>query len=95
MQIKHFRKNGTEKLFIGSTLILFSRVGGYKPRYDSSRENLYSIVLLAKEKGINQFLEPVVHDKNIDEYDNTMTNYYWIDVNDTIVKYEEYKKSMN
>ena len=31
-------------------LILFSRAGGYKPRYDMSRENLYSIVSAAKEK---------------------------------------------
>jgi len=29
---------------------LFSRANGYKPRYDVTRENLYFIVLAAKEK---------------------------------------------
>lgn len=47
---KTFPKNGTDKLFIGCVLILFSRAGGFKPRYDASRENLISIVLSAKEK---------------------------------------------
>lgn len=47
---KTFPNNGIDKLFIGCVLILFSRTGGYKPRYDVSRENLYSIVLSAKEK---------------------------------------------
>ena len=28
----------------------------------------------------------------LDEYDNTMTNYYWINVNDSIEKYYEYYK---
>ena len=47
---KTFPQNGTDKLFIGCTLILFSRAGVFKPRYYASRENLYSIVLAAKEK---------------------------------------------
>lgn len=47
---KTFPKNGTDKLFIGCVLILFSRTGCYKPRYSVTRENLYSIVLSAKEK---------------------------------------------
>lgn len=47
---KTFPQNGTDKLFIGCVLILFSRAGGYKPRYDVARENLLSIVLSAKEK---------------------------------------------
>jgi hypothetical protein len=47
---KTFPQNGTDKLFIGCVLILFSRAGGYKPRYYATRENLHSIVLLAKEK---------------------------------------------
>lgn len=47
---KTFPQDGTDKLFIGCVLILFSRVSGYKPRYDVTRENLYSIVLSAKEK---------------------------------------------
>ena len=47
---KTFPKNGSDKLFIGCTLILFSRANGFKPRYYASRENLVSIVLSAKEK---------------------------------------------
>lgn len=47
---KTFPKNGLDKLFVGCTLILFSRSNGFKPRYDASRENLISIVLSAKEK---------------------------------------------
>lgn len=47
---KTFPKDGTDKLFIGCTLILFSLAGGYKPRYYCTRESLLSVVLLAKEK---------------------------------------------
>ena len=47
---KTFPQNGTDKLFIGCVLILFSRTGGFKARYYVSRENLLSIVLAAKEK---------------------------------------------
>jgi hypothetical protein len=47
---KTFPQNGTDKLFIGCVLILFSEASGYKPRYCATRENLYSIVLSAKEK---------------------------------------------
>lgn len=47
---KTFPQNGTDKLFIGCVLILFSRAGGFKPRYYASRENLFSIVLTSKEK---------------------------------------------
>ncbi len=38
------------RIFIGCTLIMFSRCNGYKPRYDATRENLLSIVSAAKEK---------------------------------------------
>ena len=47
---KTFPKDGTDKLFIGCVLVLFSRCGGFKPRYSASRENLCNIVLSAKEK---------------------------------------------
>jgi len=47
---KTFPNDGTDKLFIGCVLILFSMAGIYKPRYFCSRENLLSIVQLAKEK---------------------------------------------
>lgn len=47
---KTLPSDDTEKLFIGCVLILFSVAGVYKPRYFCTRENLESIVLLAKEK---------------------------------------------
>ncbi len=47
---KTFPQNGTDKLFIGCVLILFSRTSGFKSRYSVTRENLLSIILAAKEK---------------------------------------------
>ena len=47
---KTFPKDGTDKLFVGCVLKLFSRCNGFKPRYDASRENLCNIVLSAKKK---------------------------------------------
>ena len=48
---KTFPNDGTDKLFIGCLLILFSNeVRAYKPRYFAARERLYLIVLAAKEK---------------------------------------------
>jgi len=60
---KTFPKDGTDKLFIGCVLILFSRCNGFKPRYSASRENLYNIVLSAKEKVNNTNLLAVYVDK--------------------------------
>lgn len=70
---KTFPKNGTDKLFIGCVLILFSRTGGFKPRYYASRENLLSIVLASKEKiGVTNLLafyvESVNTKKGISKY---------------------------
>lgn len=47
---KTFPQNGTDKLFIGCVLIMFSKSNGFKARYDATRERLYSIVSAAKEK---------------------------------------------
>ena len=47
---KTLPSDGTDKLFVGCVLILFSIANGLKPRYFCTRENLYSIVILAKEK---------------------------------------------
>ena len=47
---KTLPSDGTDKLFIGCVLIMFSIAGCYKPRYFCTRENLLAIVLLAKEK---------------------------------------------
>lgn len=47
---KTLPKDGTNDLFIGCVLILFSNTSWSKPRYNMTRERLYSIVLSAKEK---------------------------------------------
>lgn len=47
---KTFPQDGTNQLFLGCVLIMFSRTAGFKARYSATRENLYSIVLAAKEK---------------------------------------------
>ena len=45
-----FTDNEVSKLFICCTLIMFSCANGLKPRYECTRENLLSIVLIAKEE---------------------------------------------
>lgn len=60
-------------------LILFSRAGGYKPRYDVTRENLYSIVLSAKEKIESTnllafYIERINNKKGINKYLNEIIN---------------------
>lgn len=70
---KTFPSDGTDKLFIGCVLILFSIAGIYKPRYFCSRENLESIVFLAKEKvGTSNllafYIERVNQTKGINKY---------------------------
>ena len=82
---KTFPKDGTDKLFIGCVLIMFSRAGGYKPRYDVTRENLYSIVLAAKEKiGSTNLLafyvERLNTTKNISKYLNDVIKSESIDI---------------
>jgi len=74
-----FPQNGTEKLFIGCALILFSRASGYKPRYDVTRENLYSIVLASKEKvGSSNllafYMDRLNTTKGISKYLNSVLN---------------------
>lgn len=76
---KTFPKDGTDKLFIGCVLILFSRANGYKARYDATRENLYSIVLAAKEKiGTTNLLafyvERINKQKGINKYFKDIIN---------------------
>lgn len=70
---KTLPSDGTDKLFIGCVLILFSIAGGYKPRYFCSRENLFAIVLLAKEKTcesnlLDFYVERVNTEKGINKY---------------------------
>lgn len=48
---KTFPKDGTSQFFTGCVLILFNNVkNDFQPIYSVNRENLYDIVLIAKEK---------------------------------------------
>ena len=90
---KTFPKDGTDKLFIGCVLILFSKVGSFKPRYDVSRENLLSIVLTAKEKRNSTnllafYLEKMNNKKGINKYLKDVVNSENVDkYADLIIEY--------
>lgn len=90
---KTFPKDGTDKLFIGCVLILFSRVGSFKPRYDVSRENLLSIALTAKEKRNSTnllafYLEKMNNKKGINKYLKDVVNSENVDkYADLIIEY--------
>ena len=76
---KTFPNDGTEKLFIGCTLIMFSRAGAFKPRYSATRENLYSIVLAAKEMENNTnllayYVDRMNTHKGISKYLSSVVN---------------------
>ena len=47
---KTFPSDGTDKLFVGCVLIMFSRSNGFKARYDCNREQLLEIVKSIKVK---------------------------------------------
>lgn len=47
---KTLPQDGTDKLFVGCVLIMFSRANGFKARYDCNREQLLEIVYAIKEK---------------------------------------------
>ncbi len=76
--------DGTDKLFIGCTLIMFSRSGS---RYYATREELLSIVKVVKEKigdsnylafyvdRINKYLKYIVNDKDVDKYADLIIEY--------------------
>lgn len=88
-----FPIDGTDKLFIGCVLIMFSIAGISKPRYFCTRENLESIVLLAKEKiGSSNLLafyvERVNQVKEINKYLADVINDYNLDkYADLIIEY--------
>ena len=71
---KTFPNDGTDRLFMGCLLILFSNsVRTYKPRYFATRERLYSIALAAKEKIGNTnllafYIEKINRNKGINKY---------------------------
>ena len=55
---KTLPSDGTDKLFVGCTLIMFSRASGSRARYYCDREKLLSIVYAVKEKiGNSNLLE--------------------------------------
>lgn len=86
---KTLPSDGTDKLFVGCVLILFSRSSS---RYYASREELLSIVKAAKEKlgnsnylafyvdrvnrekGISKYLKDIVNDKDIDKCADLIDN---------------------
>ena len=82
---KTFSDKNVQNLFIGCVLILFSRAGCYKPRYDVDREKLYDIVLSAKEYSGNKnlllvYVNKINTTKGIVKYfknfnDNNITEY--------------------
>ena len=87
---KTLPSDGTDKLFIGCVLILFSRSSS---RYYATREELLSIVKAVKEKigdsnylafyvdrvnqekGISKYLKDIVNDKDIDKYADLIIEY--------------------
>ena len=87
---KTLPSDGTEKLFVGCVLILFSRSSS---RYYATREELLSIVKAVKEKigdsnylafyvdrvnqekGISKYLKDIVNDKDIDKYADLIIEY--------------------
>lgn len=92
---KTLPNDGTDKLFIGCVLIMFSRANGYKARYDCTRENLLSIVLAAKEK-INDsnllafYIDRINRTKGINKYLKQVVNDKNIDkYADLIIEYLE------
>lgn len=88
---KTLPSDGTEKLFIGCVLILFSKSSS--SRYYATREELLSIVKAVKEKlgdsnylafyvdrinrekGISKYLKDIVYDKNVDKYADLIIEY--------------------
>ncbi len=87
--------DGTDKLFIGCMLIMFSRAHGFKARYNCNREQLLSIVYAVKEKiGESNLLEFYIDRLNTKKGINKYFNNVFNDVNlvkhaDLIIKYLE------
>ncbi len=90
-----FPTKETVNLFIGCTLIMFSKTGFFKPRYDSTREKLLSIVLSSKEKIGNTnllafYIDRVNKHKGINKYLNQIVKDDKLDeYADVIINYLE------
>jgi hypothetical protein len=98
--LKEFTKktlpsDGTDKLFIGCVLIMFSRCNDFKARYSATREELLSIVKAAKEKlGDSNYLAFYVDrmnkEKGISKYLKDIVNDKNVDkYADLIIEYLE------
>ena len=82
--LKEFTKktlpsDGTDKLFIGCVLIMFSRCNGFKARYSATREELLFIVKAVKEKlGDSNYLafyvDRINREKGISKYLKDIVN---------------------
>ena len=92
---KKLTYDGTDKLFVGCMLIMFSRANGFKARYDCNREQLLSIVYAVKEKiGKSNLLEFYIDRLNTKKGINKYFYNVFNDVNlekhaDLIIKYLE------
>ena len=90
---KTLPSDGTDKLFVGCMLIMFSRAHGFKARYNCNREQLLSIVYAVKEKiGESNLLEFYIDRLNTKKGINKYFNNVFNDVNlvkhaDLIIKY--------
>ena len=85
---KTLPSDGTDKLFVGCMLIMFSRANGFKARYNCNREQLLSIVYAVKEKiGESNLLEFYIDRLNTKKGINKYFNNLFNDVN--LVKYAD------
>ena len=76
---KTLPSDGTDQLFVGCSLIMFSRAHGFKERYDCNREQLLSIVYSVKEKIGNSnllkfYIDRLNTKKGINKYFNNLFN---------------------
>ena len=92
---KTLPSDGTDKLFIGCVLIMFSRCNGFKARHSATREELLSIVKAFKEKiGDSNYLafyvDIINREKGISKYLKDIVNDKDIDkYADLIIEYLE------
>ena len=92
---KTFPLDGTDKLFIGCMLIMFSRTNSFKGRYSCTRENLLDIVKASKEKVNNTnllsiYVKKVNTTKGVSKYLNEIIDNPELDkYADVIIDYLE------
>lgn len=83
------RRKGYAKIALYLALLEEQKLGEEKVLLECTVDNIGSNKTILSLGGVLEKCE-------LDEYDNEMTNYYWIDVNDSINKYhDEYINSIN